>query len=134
MSSNAIVSLHDEAPLEVNRGGSKAWRKAVFGTPARGDREAFVLGTMAGIVANIAKVLVVHRVLGEVHDIVTKQAVVVTGQLQLETALSRDGDRPPASMRHSRRHWTWCSGEEIPVCILKNPMSKIEKSGEHEKP
>ena len=86
MSSNAIVSLHDEAPLEVNRGGSKAWRKAVFGTPARGDREAFVLGRMAGIVANIAKVLVVHRARGVARGVVAKQAIAVASR----SAAARD--------------------------------------------
>ena len=47
----------------------------MFGTPARGDREAFVLGTMAGIVANIAKVLVVHHVRAATRDVIANQAM-----------------------------------------------------------
>ena len=118
MSSNAIVSLHNETPLEVNHGGSKTWRKAVFGTPAGGDREAFVLGTMAGIVANIAKVLVVHRARGVARVVVAKQAIAVASRSAAarDRTLSRDGDRPPAGSGHSRRHRAWYA-EGVPrVC------------------
>ena len=47
----------------------------MLGIPVRGDREAFALGTMAGIDANVATVLVVHRVRAATRDVIANQAM-----------------------------------------------------------
>ena len=63
--------------------------------PVRGDREAFALGTMAGIDANIATVLVVHRMRAATLDVVANQA------MSSQAGQQRGGDRTFAKWRSS---------------------------------